>query len=123
MTNVIRKPISKITDNAGWNAVWTGRYPNLCSGVWELYHDGDFVRTDIPFQGEPAGTYGVYFQWYFVGDLDEEWEDYEDGLGCDAWCTEYADWLVTVADKDEWPKIFEAFQASDWRYNSCGGCI
>lgn len=108
-----------------WEARWSGSMPCLCHGEWTLLRDGESVDTEIPFQGSCAETFGTYSVWSFGGESGwlEEWDSYEDGMGCDEWCDEYGDWLATVAPKGEWKDIFEAFQAEDWRHNSCGGCI
>ena len=106
-----------------WTAYWTGGFPNLCGGMWYLYGNGEEVKTEIPFQGEPAGTYGEYATWHFDEDWLEQWEFYEAGMNCKDWCNEYRKWLSTIAPGEEWPQIFAAFQEQDWRYNSCGGCI
>lgn len=112
-----------MSENNAWTATWSGKFPNLCSGEWALFHDGEPVHTTIPFQHSCAGTLGSYSSWSFGSDWDEIWESYEDGLAADAWCQKHRDWLSSIADESEWPAIFEAFQVSDWRHNSCGGCI
>lgn len=108
-----------------WVAQWSGGGWSLCSGEWTLLRDGKEVDTDIPFQGVPADTLGSYMEWHFGGESgwDEEWDEYEDGSDCDEWCRENSEWLGTIAPQEEWPEIFEAFQAEDFRPMSCGGCI
>lgn len=108
-----------------WEAIWHGGQWSRCSGSWELLHHGKPVDTEIPFQGSDAGTFGTYATWHFGGDSGwvEEWDDYEDGMECGEWCDEHRDWLSTIAPETEWGEIFEAFQAEDFRRNSCGGCI
>lgn len=106
-----------------YTAEWSGCYPCLCSGEWTLFKNGEKVSVEIPFKKSPANTFGVYSEWYFNEHYCEEFEDYEDGLACDAWCNEYRDYLKKVAPKSDWPLIFAAFQAKDWRHNMCGGCI
>lgn len=106
-----------------WTAKWSGAYPNLCSGEWTLYHDGITVDTNIPFQGSDAGTFGTYPTWSFGSDWDEQWDEYDDGMLCGDWCQEYEYWLSHLAPREEWGEIYTAFQAEDWRHNSCGGCI
>lgn len=108
-----------------WVAEWSGTAWSLCSGSWALFHDGKEIDTEIPFQGEPADTFGAYSSWYFGGDSGwmEEWDEYEDGMECDEWCDENREWLSTIAPETEWEEIFRAFQAEDFRPNSCGGCI
>lgn len=109
-----------------WRTEWTGSYPNLCSGVWHLYKDD--VEVYNPFKDEdgygvPADTYGMYSGWYFDGNYMEMFYDYEDGLSEKAWIDEHKEWLSNIADEEEWFDIYYAFQANDWRYGSCGGCI
>ena len=107
-----------------WSTKWTGDYPCLCHGEWVLYKNGVLVNTDIPFQGSPANTYGSYQEWFFAGeDYEEDWDEYEDGETEAQWCANNRQWLETLADADEWPDIYAAFQENDWRHNSCGGCI
>ena len=108
---------------ANWTTKWTGEYPCLCDGVWELYKDGALVDTTIPFQESPADTYGMYQGWYFDEDYLEHFYAYDDGTPCEQWCANHCQWLETLADADEWPDIYAAFQENDWRHNSCGGCI
>lgn len=64
-------------------------------------------------------TAGTYQRWHFV-DWFEVFEDYEDGL-------EYEEWLAENPWANDLPApsldIYMAFQAEDWRYGSCGGCI
>lgn len=107
-----------------WVAKWIGEYPNLCCGGWVLYKNGKEINTNIPFQYEPAGTFGKYCHNYF----DEEyWTDrieyYYDGIGCKKWINKYQVWLKTIAPKNEWRYIYKAFKEQDWRYESCGGCV
>ena len=127
MTDGMDGQIDEMTDEnvERWEVRWSGGGWSLCSGIWELFHDGQKVETKIPFQGEPAYTHGTYAMWTFGGDSgwDEEWDEYEDGEGCDEWCDENREWLATFAPEDEWEEIFLAFQAEDFRPGSCGGCI
>ena len=106
-----------------WTAEWTGSFPNLCKGEWHLYRDGVEVETQIPFQWDDAGTEGTYFEWSFGPGCEEQWDPYEDGMAEGVWCETYSEWLSTFAERDEWGAVFRAFQKSDWRSNSCGGCI
>ena len=103
-------------------AEWTGEYPNLCHGEWRLYRNEKELNVEIPFQGSPADTFGVYSEWWFEN-WSEVFGDYEDGLSCKEWCEEYQEWLSKIAPEQDWNKIFEAFQENDWRYGECGGCI
>lgn len=108
---------------AEWKAEWSGGFPNLCSGTWTLYKDGEEMATKIPFQHDEAGTYGEHWRWSFGPDWSEEWESYKDGANPDEWCHEHAGWLATLAPESEWNAIYEAFKEEDWRHGECGGCI
>lgn len=122
----LEKFMNNSNDNNGWYAYWSGSWPCLCYGEWTLYHNGEKIDVEIPFQGEPADTYGSYSQWSFGGESgwDEEWEFYEDGLGEEAWIEENIEYLKQVTDDDEqYVYIYEAFQVNDFRIGSCGGCI
>lgn len=112
--------------NEGWYADWSGFWPCLCHGEWTLYHNGEKIDVEIPFQGYPADTYGLYSQWSFGGESgwDEEWEFYEDGLDEEAWIEENIEYLKQVTDDDsQYEHIYNAFQVNDFRTDSCGGCI
>lgn len=122
----LEKFMNNSNDNNGWYTNWSGSWPCLCYGEWMLYHNGEKIDVEIPFQGEPADTYGSYSQWSFGGESgwDEEWEFYEDGLGEEAWIEENIEYLKQVTDDDEqYVYIYEAFQVNDFRIGSCGGCI
>ena len=122
----LEKFMNNSNDNNGWYTNWSGSWPCLCYGEWMLYHNGEKIDVEIPFQGEPADTYGSYSQWSFGGESgwDEEWEFYEDGLGEEAWIEENIEYLKQVTDDDEqYVYIYEAFKVNDFRIGSCGGCI
>lgn len=102
---------------------WTGEYPNLCSGQWILKIDGVDVSDTIPFQGEPAETYGKYQRWYFDKNWIEVSEWYTDGLYVDQWIERNAEWLSSIAEEKFWRSIYDEFREWDWRYEECGGCI
>ena len=106
-----------------YRANWSGSYPCLCSGEWTLFKNEIEIKEPIPFQNNPANTYGVYSEWHFDENWIEQFEDYEDGLLCTEWCKEYKDYLSKIAPMDEWDKIYYAFQENDWRHCECGGCI
>lgn len=104
-------------------ATWTGKWPCLCMGEWKLYVDGKDYSEAIPkdYRTESMGTYGAYKEWRFRDDWDVEWSSYTDGLGKDDWIRENKGWLKDIpADPGD---IYDAFQASDFRVGSCGGCI
>lgn len=109
-------------------AEWTGEWPCLCHGTWKLYRNGMELSIPIPFNdedgyGRPAMTSGMYFSWSFNEDWNEVWDSYLDGFDEDDWIAEHHDWLASFAEEEEFSSIFKAFQSSDWRHSSCGGCI
>lgn len=107
-----------------WAAEWSGGYPCLCSGKWTLFKDGEEIKVKIPFQNEPAYTYGEHSMWYFDEDYIETFDSYEDGMEEKGWISKNKKYLEKVTkDKKEWSKIYKAFQENDWRYGDCGGCI
>ena len=106
---------------AEWRTEWTGSYPNFCSGEWHLYKDDEEVENI--FGSHPAGTLGTYSEWFFDDGYLETWRDYRDGMGEKVWVRQNKDWLKKIADEEDFPKIYKAFQENDWRYSCCGGCI
>lgn len=100
---------------------WSGEYPCLCMGEWTLIINGVNYSHMIPeeLRTSHMNTAGTYQEWHFI-DWIEVFEDYEDGL-------EYEDWLAENSWVRDLPAssfdIYLAFQAEDWRPNSCGGCI
>lgn len=62
---------------------WTGKYPCLCSGEWIIKYKG--VQLEIPkeYRYENMDTYGDYDK--LVDVLNEEFEEYSDGLECSEW--------------------------------------
>lgn len=107
-----------------WTTKWSGEWPTLCYGHWTLYKNGEEVETDIPFQNLDANTHGSYANWFYNWELGEEdFEVYINGLNKDEWCSEYRDWLKTIAPESEWEAIYDAFTINDWRPGSCGGCL
>lgn len=109
-----------------WVAKWVsaGSWA-FCHGHWELYRDGERVDTRIPFADGPADTFGSYLSWGFGGEdgWTEVWDEYENGLDEGDWCDRNRAWLEGLAPRTEWGKVYAAFQRSDFRPNSCGGCI
>ena len=104
---------------------WTGRYLCLCWGEWKLYIDGtdksDLIPEDL--RRNNMGTLGTYSSWYFEN-WNEVFEDYQDGMDCDEWIEHNRYWLDNVSTNQTiQEQLFYEFQASDWRYGSCGGCI
>lgn len=109
---------------------WTGSYPALCIGSWIFRYKG--VELDVPedYIESPMYTEGIYSTWSFVGEWEEEWEYYEDGLDMDSWIDSNRSWLTKMfKDKgfemteELLEEIFLQVQSQDFRHNSCGGCI
>lgn len=102
-------------------ANWSGRYPNLCRGSWDLVVDGINYTWAIPeeLREKPMNTRGTYERWHFVN-WQEEWDSYADGLDYADWCAANP-WIRSIPAPAT--LIYSAFQRSDWRYDSCGGCI
>ena len=113
-----------IEDNSGWVADWSGGYPNLCFGEWTLSHNGKEIDVPIPFQYKCANTLGRYYYAYFTNGWEEAFDYYDDGLDEDAWIEDNIEYLMDITDDEsQYPLIYEAFQVSDWRVGSCGGCL
>lgn len=69
-------------------------------------------------------TFGCHRRFRFAEDWEVVWSSYEDGLDCHDWIEANEHWLKNISiDKEVQEEIFRAFQASDWRHGSCGGCI
>lgn len=104
---------------------WTGKWPCLCSGEWILMIDGEDKSNLIPedLRRNEMGTYGTYSSWHFEN-WNEVFENYQDGMSCDEWIEYNKYWLDNIStDLNIQKQLFYGFQASDWRYGSCGGCI
>lgn len=118
--------INDSNENNGWYASWSGNYPCLCSGEWTLYHNGEKIDVEIPFQKNPANTYNEYAQWHFGGESGWEviWSFYEHGNDKNEWIEDNIEYLKQVTDdKEQYSYIYKAFQENDWRSGSCGGCV
>lgn len=108
-----------------FRAEWSGSYPALCFGEWSLYKNDKDISKYIPkdLRESHMNTAGVYSEWHFV-DWMEEFSDYHSGLGCDDWIQENMEWLRQFCDTEEdFERVYMAFKKSDFRPNSCGGCI
>ena len=102
-------------------ALWTGRYPNLCRGEWTLIINHADYSDKIPEDKRcaPMGTYGIY-QVNTWGIDDEVHYSYTDGLHYRQWIRQNK-WVLKLPAKPH--DVYAAFQAADWRPQSCGGCI
>lgn len=101
---------------------WTGSYPSLCSGCWEITYKGEPVDLPEDVYNSEMNTYGSYQTWHFENWL-EVFEDYEDGLNFDDWIKANS-WVDSITtDPAERLELYLKIQEKDWRHNSCGGCI
>lgn len=92
-----------------FKAEWSGHYPTLCFGKWTLYKNEKDISHLIPdkLREKTMYTFGKYQSWHF-----EEWID------------KNRYWLNAICDcETDYKRVFKAFQKSDFRTNSCGGCI
>lgn len=106
-------------------AKWSGSYPCLCSGEWNLEVNGVDVTCYIPIElrKSPMETLGEYQSWHFENWI-EVFESYVDGLSCHEWIEKNKNWLDIITDDIEVQmEIFNAINAKDWRHGECGGCI
>lgn len=106
-----------------YEAIWSGHYPTLCWGEWKLYKNNREVLTEIPFKYSDAVTFGEYSYWSLNNDYEEVVEEYEDGLPEREWIASNSSWLETVAPEKDWPLIYSAFTANNFRKGEYGGCI
>jgi len=120
---------------------WTGSYPNLCSGVWEITIDGMSINDNSKMQNtydsmlkRNMGTEGSYESWHFEN-WSEVFESYDDGLYFDDWVksTQAVELRLMIDDNliqkqtkmsdPDMKNLFSELQNNDWRSGSCGGCI
>lgn len=108
---------------------WTGDWPRKCKGRWIFEVDGKDYRYLLPFANDdgfdlPADTAGTYECWDMDPEGEREWYHFENGLDIDDWIDQNRDWLLVITPHEEvWDDIFYAFQAVDWRFKECGGCV
>ena len=106
-----------------YKAEWTGKYPNHCSGEWHLYCNGTELQLPESVKYKSMETYGGHSRFYFTGNWEVEWENYEDGLELHDWIKENQEWLNKIAESEDFEAIYWAFNEHDWRHGECGGCI
>lgn len=103
---------------------WTGSFPCLCHGEWNIVIDGKKVELPEDIATSPMNTRGQYLRWYFADNWAEEWESYEDGLTFEPWLDANREWVDPLGLSDgEARTLYEAIRSEDWRHGSCGGCI
>lgn len=103
---------------------WTGSFPCLCHGEWNIVIDGKKVELPEDIATSPMNTRKEYQRWYFTDDWMDEWETYEDGLTFEPWLDSNREWVDPLGLSDgEVRDLYEAIRSEDWRHGSCGGCI
>lgn len=113
-------------ENREITAKWTGTYPCLCHGEWEITIGGKEVELPKDVRYSHMSTYGTYAEWSFGGDSgwEEQWDYYEDGLTYEPWVETNSWWLRDLHLTDtETQALYNAIAEEDWRFGSCGGCI
>jgi hypothetical protein len=112
------------------SAQWTGLYPNLCSGHWEILVDGEYLPIPADKREETMNTYNTYQCWHFDSHWSETFEDYQDGMYETEWIEENKSWIdagLAQIKKQfgykEYCDLYEAIRKEDFRAGSCGGCI
>jgi len=111
-------------------AKWTGRYPSLCCGHWEIIVDGEYLPIPEDKAQETMNTYGTYESWHFDEHWSEVFEDYQEGMYESEWFDENKSWIdVGLAQIKkhfgymDYCALYEAIRKEDFRRGSCGGCI
>ena len=109
---------------------WTGEYPCLCFGSWQITIDGNKLPIPENRIGSDMGTFGTYQSWHFDGEWNEVFESYDEGDFFETWIDGNKEWIdaglkeigVELSDFD-YRNLYDEISASDWRSGSCGGCI
>jgi len=113
------------------NAKWTGSYPNLCFGHWEILIDDKYLPIPEDKLTENMNTFGTYQAWYFDSHWLEHFTSYSEGLSDLEWIDENKAWIDTglaeIGKKFEsfsdYIALYNAIQENDFRRRECGGCI
>lgn len=104
---------------------WTGEYPHLCAGTWEILLSGEDVSYIIPknIRFSPMNTEKNYHQWHFENWLDV-WETVHQGLPFNEWLSKNYQWVKKLPlDSSQYNELYDAIRKEDWIHGSCGGCI
>lgn len=103
-------------------AIWTGKWPNACRGVWILEINGKDVSDKIPH--ELRHTEMETFKYYHVEDLDGNYEHWVRGMGWKKWVRHNDYWLLRITPSRKLKKqIYIAIQEQDFTPGCCGGCL
>jgi hypothetical protein len=110
---------------------WTGKYPNLCSGKWEITFNEIKMIVPSAFINSSMGTAGNYQSWHFEN-WSEVFESYDDGLEYGEWIKLNIGWIkamfesagvISIVTSEDIYNLYSGIQSKDWRNLSCGGCI
>lgn len=114
------------------SASWSGSYPTLCYGEWEIIINGIELQN---LENENFETFGEYGQWRMTIDWEDEFYTVEEGNTKHEWIDmvrkENTNNLITsLTDAGFDPNddkilsaLYEAINCVDWIHFSCGGCI
>jgi hypothetical protein len=107
-----------------FTAEWSERGHNLCVGHWQVSYLGQPVEMPDLWREMPLGTYGN-FSFLFPDD-----PEYADGMEEQEWLASHVDWLTDLfieydipLDEEHLAWFYRAINRSDWRCESCGGCL
>ena len=98
---------------------YTGKYPNLCSGVLTLKIDNEVVKF-----GHELKNYNWEIDKYNDSNYDKFWVS---GGGIRNWCPYQNEWVINVEDIPE--KYHKYATEIDYVFNEnvphgcCGGCV
>lgn len=113
-----------------FKAVWTGEYPNLCHGEWQISYNRKKLNVPKEVKKSHMNTLGEYEEWSFDDDWLEQFNSYMDGEDCDTWIEINEHWIKTMLSEanieytiELAEELFYEIQSQDWRHGSCGGCI
>lgn len=125
-------PLPLFKEPLNIEVLWSGKYPSLCFGRWEIVVNGKSLEVPSFLIDKSMGTFGTYEEWHFGGESgwEEIFESYKDGEEFQAWLSKNAGWIDAGfkklgfdASPDDVHNLFLKIQEKDWRHNSCGGCI
>lgn len=116
----------EVLDGFDIKVKWTGRYPTLCQGEWELEINGKNMSYLIPSskRNKPMYTRGHHKLIKLNKNGKPEQSVYLDGLPEEDWIKENQSWLSTITDNQQvYKKLYILFRQQDWRKHQCGGCL